>query len=183
MLLPFQGKMPHLEPKAFAFPTAALLGQVELKEYASVWPNVTLRGDVSYIEVGRYSNIQDNACLHVDGGHPCIIGDYVTVGHTAIVHGATVEDDVLIGMGAKVLTGAHIGKGSIIGAGALVRENEVIPPYSLVVGMPGRVIRTDEAMIAKIHNQALKYKMLWTEEYGFLPDAGGESFDPNLGIV
>ena len=112
-----------------------------------------------------------------------ILGDYVTIGHGAIVHASTIEDNVLVGMGAIVLSGCHIGSGSIIAAGAVIKENTVIPPNSLVVGIPARIARTDETQIERIHNQALKYKHLWTVEYGMLPDAGGEEYDKNAKIV
>ena len=155
----------------------------KLKEYASIWQNCALRGDVNKIVVGRYSNVQDNSVLHVDDDKACILGDYVTIGHGAIVHASTIEDNVLVGMGAIVLSGCHVGSGSIIAAGAVVKENTVIPPNSLVVGIPARVVRTDETQIERIHNQALKYKHLWTIEYGMLPDAGGEEYDKNAKIV
>ena len=168
-MLPFHGKYPKLDPKSCVMPGAELAGDVELKEYASIWQNCALRGDVNKIVVGRYSNVQDNSVLHVDDDKACILGDYVTIGHGAIVHASTIEDNVLVGMGAIVLSGCHVGSGSIIAAGAVVKENTVIPPNSLV--------------IERIHNQALKYKHLWTIEYGMLPDAGGEEYDKNAKIV
>lgn len=164
-------------------PGAELAGDVELKEYASIWQNCALRGDVNKIVVGRYSNVQDNSVLHVDDDKACVLGDYVTIGHGAIVHASTIEDNVLVGMGAIVLSGCHIGSGTIIAAGAVLKENTVIPPNSLVVGIPAHVVRTDETQIERIHNQALKYKHLWTVEYGMLPDAGGEEYDKNAKIV
>ena len=167
-MLPFHGKYPKLDPKSCVMPGAELAGDVELKEYASIWQNCALRGDVNKIVVGRYSNVQDNSVLHVDDDKACVLGDYVTIGHGAIVHASTIEDNVLVGMGAIVLSGCHIGSGSIIAAGAVLKENTVIPPNSLVVGIPARVVRTDETQIERIHNQALKYKHLWTVEYGML---------------
>jgi len=106
---------------------------------------------------------------------PCIIGDYVTVGHGACLHGCVIEDHVLIGMSATVLTGAHIGRGSIIAAGALVREGEVIPPNSLVVGVPGKVVR-EQDRLESIHAQAIKYKSEWAIAYGVYPEIGGEVY-------
>lgn len=182
-MLPFQGKYPKLDPKSCVMPGAELAGDVELKEFASVWQNVAIRGDVNKVVIGRYSNVQDNSVLHVDSDKPCILGDYVTVGHGAIVHASVIENDVLIGMGAIVLSGCHVGSGSIIAAGTVVKEGTIIPPNSLVVGLPSRIARTDATMIKKIHNQALKYKELWTVEYGLLPNCGGETFDPNQEIV
>jgi carbonic anhydrase/acetyltransferase-like protein (isoleucine patch superfamily) len=148
---------------------------VKMKEFSSVWPNCTVRGDVNRIEIGRYSNIQDNSCLHVADRYACIVGDYVTVGHCATLHACTIEDHVLIGMSATVLTGAHIGRGSIIAAGAVVKENDVIPPGSLVVGVPGKVVRTQDR-IETIHAQAIKYKCEWAIEYGVYPEIGGEKY-------
>ena len=182
-MLPYHGKYPKLDPKSCLMPGAEITGDVELKEFASLWQNVAARGDVNKIVVGRYSNVQDNSVLHVDDDKPCILGDYVTVGHGAIVHASVVEDNVLIGMGAIILSGCHIGTGSIIAAGAVVLEGTTIPPHSLVVGCPARVIRTDESQVTRIHNQALKYKKLWTEEYGLLPNCGGETYRKGDAIV
>lgn len=183
MLLPFKGKYPVLDQKSHIFDSAVLTGDVELKEFASIWPNCTLRGDVNKIVIGRYTNIQDNSVVHVETPKPCIIGDYVTVGHSAIVHASVIEDNVLIGMGAIVLSGCTIGTGSIIGAGAVVKEGSVIPPYSLVVGIPGKVVRTNKDQIENIHNQAIKYKTLWSDGYGFLPNPGGEVYHEGDKIV
>ena len=182
-MLPYHGKYPKLDPKSCVMPGAELAGDVELKEFASIWQNCALRGDVNKIVVGRYSNVQDNSVLHVDDDEACILGDYVTIGHGAIVHASTIEDNVLVGMGAIVLSGCHIGTGSIIAAGAVEKENTTIPPYSLVVGIPARIVRTDESQVERIHNQALKYKHLWTVEYGMLPDCGGEEYDKSAKIV
>ena len=105
-MLPFHGKYPKLDPKSCVMPGAELAGDVELKEYASIWQNCALRGDVNKIVVGRYSNVQDNSVLHVDDDKACVLGDYVTIGHGAIVHASTIEDNVLVGMGAIVLSGS-----------------------------------------------------------------------------
>ncbi len=133
---------PHLvDPSAWIAASATVLGQVVIGSQASVWFGAVIRGDVEPITIGAQTNIQDLACLHADPGKPCRIGERVTVGHGAIVHGATVEDECLIGIRAVVLNDAVIGKHSIIGAGAIVTEGKVIPPRSLVLGMPGRIIR------------------------------------------
>lgn len=177
MIFKFEAQAPKIDEKAYAFNTATLIGKVELKEYASVWPGVTIRGDVNRIEVGRYSNIQDNSVLHVADNYACIVGDYVTVGHCALLHACTVEDHCLIGMHSTVLDGAVIGHGSIVAAGAVVSKGTIVPPNSLVAGIPAKVIKTlDEKGIAAIHAQALKYKTLWTERYGLLPDNDGERY-------
>jgi len=131
----------QIDPSAFIAPNATLLGQVTIGPEAGVWYGVVIRADLAPITIGRATNIQDNSVLHVDGGKPVVLGDHVTVGHRAIVHGATIESKTLIGMGSIVLNGAVIGSESIIGAGALVTERAVIPPRSLVLGVPGRVVR------------------------------------------
>ena len=130
-----------IDPTAWIADTATVLGEVHLGARSSVWFGAVIRGDVEAIRIGEETNVQDLACLHADVGLPCSLGSRVTMGHQAIVHGATVEDECLIGIGAMVLNGAHIGKHSIIGAGALVPEGKVIPPRSLVLGMPGKIVR------------------------------------------
>ncbi|MDU2064954.1 MAG: gamma carbonic anhydrase family protein [Sporomusaceae bacterium] len=176
MVKDFEGHSPALDKKSFIADGAQIIGAVTMKEFSSVWFNTVVRGDVNRIEIGRYSNVQDNSVVHVTDNFPTLIGDFVTVGHNAILHGCTIEDHCLIGMGAIVLSGAVIGTGSIIAAGALVKEKQVIPPHSLVMGLPGKVIKSTEADWPSIHAQALKYKTLWTERYGLLPDADGERY-------
>ena len=171
----FQGIIPQIDADAFVAPTAVVLGDVRVGKYASIWPGAVARGDMDYISIGEYSNLQDLACLHVADHAPCIIGDYVTIGHGACVHACTVEDHVLIGINATVLTGAHIGRGSIIAAGAVVLEDAVIPPNSLVVGVPGKVKATINR-IDNIHNQAVMYKTEWAIRYGICPNIGGELY-------
>lgn len=178
MLKSYRGTMPQVDAKAYITEGAAVIGQVEMKEYSSVWYNCTVRGDVNRIEIGRYSNIQDNSVLHVADNYACIVGDYVTVGHGAILHACTVEDHCLIGMGATVLDGAVIGRGSIVAAGSVVTKGTIVPPHSLVTGIPGRVRKSlDESEINSIHAQAVKYKTLWTEGYDVLPNSGGERYN------
>ena len=132
---------------------ATVVGHVAIGEKSSVWFGAVVRGDCASVTIGRETNIQDLCCLHGDPGFPCIVGDRVTIGHAAIVHGARVEDECLIGIRAVVLNGAVIGKHSIIGAGALVTEGKIIPPRSLVLGTPGRVVReiTDEDLARLLH--------------------------------
>jgi carbonic anhydrase/acetyltransferase-like protein (isoleucine patch superfamily) len=175
MIKEFEGIYPDLDEKTFIAEGVQVIGAVKMKEFSSIWFNTVVRGDVNHIEIGNYTNVQDNSVVHVADDHPTIIGDYVTIGHNAVIHGCTIEDHCLIGMGAIILNGAVVGKGSIVAAGALVRENQVIPPNSMVVGMPGKVIRTIESL-ESIHAQALKYKTLWTERYGIIPNAGGERY-------
>lgn len=133
---------PTLADDVFVAESADLIGRVTLKEKASIWYNATLRGDINEIIIGSHSNVQDNAVLHLSDDLPCIIGDFVTVGHSAIVHAATVEDGVLVGMGAIILDGSVIGENSVVGAGALVTGNTIVPPNSLVLGSPAKVIRS-----------------------------------------
>ena len=138
----FLSKTPQIHPSAFVANGATVIGDVSLGEESSFWFHAAARGDINRIVVGARSNIQDGAVLHVADDFHCEIGSLVTVGHKAIVHACTVEDEVLIGMGAIVLDGARIGARSIIGAGALVTGGKVIPPGSLVIGSPAKVVRT-----------------------------------------
>ena len=135
----FRSELVH--PSAWIAPGAVVVGDVTLGENSSVWFQAVLRGDTDPIRVGRRTNIQDGCILHADPGFPCQLGDGVTLGHRAIVHGAIVEDDVLIGMGAIVMNGARIGAGSIVGVGAVVTEGTIVPAGSLVLGLPGKVRR------------------------------------------
>ena len=137
--------MPNVHPAAFVHPLAAVLGDVTLGAGASVWPFAVLRGDPDRIVIGAESNVQDGAVVHVDRGVPATLGARVSVGHRAIVHGATVEDDCLVGMAAVLLNGVVVGRGSIVAAGAVVPEGAVIPPGSLVLGVPGVVRRPTRA--------------------------------------
>lgn len=130
----------EMDPTSFVAPGAIVVGEVRLGARASVWFNTVVRGDSDRIEIGADTNVQDNSTVHVDHDCPVIVGDRVTVGHRAIVHGCVVEDDVLVGMGAVILSGARVGAGSLIGASALVRERQVIPPGSLVLGAPAKVV-------------------------------------------
>jgi carbonic anhydrase/acetyltransferase-like protein (isoleucine patch superfamily) len=130
-----------IHPTAYIHPLAYVVGDVTLGARVSVWPFASIRGDSDKITIGDDTNVQDGCIVHVDDNVPCHIGKRVGIGHRAIVHGATIEDDVLIAMGAVLLNGVRIGSGSIIGAGAVVREGFVVPPNSLVLGVPGRIVR------------------------------------------
>ncbi len=152
----FRPELVH--PSAWIAAGAVVVGDVSIGEDSSIWFNAVLRGDTDPIRIGRCTNIQDGCILHADPGFPCTIGDGVTVGHGAIVHGATVENDVLIGMRAVVMNGARIGSGSIIGTGAVVTEGTQIPASSLVLGLPGKVARqTTNEEISRIHSTADRY--------------------------
>ena len=177
MIKEFEGNIPDIDVKSFIAEGGKVIGKVKLNEFGSIWHNAIIRGDVNRIEIGRYTNIQDNSVVHVSDDYPTIIGDYVTVGHGATVHGCIIEDCCLIGINAVILDGAVVGKGSIIGAGAVVKGGQIIPPHSLVLGVPAKVVKNIPDKIKAIHDQALKYKTLWTERYGVLPDAGGERYE------
>ena len=131
----------RIDPSAFVHPLAFVAGNVTIGARVSIWPFVSIRGDSDHISIGDDSNVQDGCVIHVDDGVPCHIGKRVGIGHRAIVHGAEVADDVLIAMGAILLNNVKVGTGSIIGAGALVREGFVVPENSLVLGVPGRIVR------------------------------------------
>ena len=140
-----------IDPTAFIHPEAFVCGDVTLGARASVWPSAVIRADSAPITIGDSSNVQDGVIIHVDPGLPCTIGARVTIGHRAMVHGATVEDDCLIGIGAIVLNRVVVGRGSLVGAGALCSEGMVIPPNSLVLGVPAKVVReVDDKLRARI---------------------------------
>lgn len=139
--MPFRGKKPSIHPSAFVAPGAHIIGDVRVGKNSSVWFGAVLRGDIQSIQVGEITNIQDGCVLHVDRDKPCILKNGIIMGHQATAHACLVEDGVLIGIGARILSGARIGAFSLIGAATLVKENDVIPPLSLVLGVPGRVVR------------------------------------------
>jgi gamma-carbonic anhydrase len=138
----FLGKTPVLGPGVYVVAGAVVLGDVTLGDHSSVWYHAVLRGDINRIEVGHHTNIQDNAVLHLADQWPCRVGNFVTVGHGAILHGCTVGDEVLVGMRATVLDGAVVGEQCLIGAHALITQGTEIPPGSLVLGAPGTVVRS-----------------------------------------
>lgn len=142
-----------IHPSAFIAPGAVVLGEVSLGRNSSIWYNCVVRGDMAPITIGEATNIQDLTMVHVDEGVPCTIGDRVGVGHRAILHGCTVEHDVLVGMGAILLNGVRVGTGSVVGAGAVLLEGMQVPPGSLVVGVPGRVLRSvDNGLTARVRS-------------------------------
>lgn len=141
MVKAFAGKTPVIDEKAFIAENATIIGDVTIGEGSSIWYSAVLRGDMCGITIGKNSNIQDNATVHVGMKDPAVIGNGVTVGHNALVHGATIGDNVLVGMGSVVLDGAVIGENSIIAAGAVVTAKTVIPPNSLAAGVPASVIK------------------------------------------
>lgn len=142
MLKPYKGKWPSLGEGVFIEDSAQIIGDVEIGKDSSVWFNAVVRGDVHHIRIGERTNVQDNSTLHVTKDtYPLIIGNDITIGHNVVLHGCTVKDRCLIGMGAIVLDNAEIGEDSIVGAGALVTEGMKVPPGSLVLGIPAKVVR------------------------------------------
>lgn len=151
-------KQPRLGKGVYIARGAAVLGDVTIGDYSSVWYNAVVRGDINRIVVGHHTNVQDNAVLHLADDFPCIVGNYVTVGHSAIVHACRVGDETLVGMGAVILDGAVIGKQCIIGAKALVTQGMNVPAGSLVLGMPAKVVRP----LTREERAGLKW---WAEKY------------------
>ena len=159
MLRPYKGTFPEVHPSAYIDQSAQVIGDVHIGEESSIWMNAVVRGDVHRIRIGRRSNIQDGTIVHVmNGTHPTTIGDEVTIGHAAIVHGCTLRGRILVGMGAILLNGVDVGEESIVAAGTLLPENAVVPPRSLVMGSPGKVRRqlTDDE-VASILGYADRY--------------------------
>lgn len=166
MIREFLGVWPVVDSSNFVAESAALIGDVRLGREASVWYNVTIRGDVHRIVIGARSNVQDNSVVHVTHGTaPTTIGEDVTIGHGAIVHGCTIHDRVLVGMGAIILDHADIGSDSIVGAGTLVTSRTVVPPRSLILGNPGRAVRslTDDevAMVRSYADNYVRYSRIY----------------------
>lgn len=161
LLISIRGRAPQLHPESWVAPNASLIGQVSLAARASVWYSATLRAEVEPIEIGIDTNIQDGVTVHVDKEFPCRVGAHVSVGHNAVLHGCTIEDDCLIGMGAIVLNGAVVGAGSLVAAGAVIPQGMVVPPRSLVSGVPGRVRRDlSEAEVRNNRHNAAAYRRL-----------------------
>lgn len=166
MIKNLKDKKVKIDEDTFIADSADVLGDVIIGKSSSVWHGAVVRGDISDINIGKYTNIQDNATVHVDTNQPTEIGDYVTIGHNSIVHGCKVGSNSLIGMGAIILNGAVIGENCIIGAGSLITENVIIPPNSLVIGSPGRVKRqTTDEEIETTKDNAIRYEKLWREEH------------------
>ena len=149
-----------IDKSSFIAPTAVLIGDVTIGKHCGVYPHAVIRGDQNSIEIGDGSNVQDCCVIHVNDTFPVKIGKNVSIGHLAMIHGATIEDDCLIGINATVLNGARIGSGSMIGANALVTAGVEIPKNSLVLGVPGKVIKQDEGLLEMIRYNAETYKKL-----------------------
>jgi len=141
MIHHFDGSQPDIHESAYIAPTAVLIGRVSVGAGSSIWFHAVARGDINSITIGQNTNIQDGCLLHVTNQHPLVIGDRVTAGHGAVIHGCRVESDCLVAMGSVVLDGAVVGEGSIVAAGAVVSPGTIVPPGSLVMGVPGKVVR------------------------------------------
>jgi len=158
MIGKFLRKAPHIAKTSFIAPSAQLIGAVRLGEYASIWFNAVARADINRIEIGAYTNIQDSVILHVEDNKGLYIGEYVTVGHGAILHACHIEDCALIGMGAIILNGARIGKGSIVAAGSVVTKDFKAPGYQLIMGVPAKAVR-------KLTEQEKRENIHWAKKY------------------
>jgi len=155
---------PKIHASCYVDPAAVIIGDVEIAEDCSVWPGAVIRADMNSIKIGPGSSVQDNCVIHVSEDNPVIIGKDVSLGHCCMVHGAVIHDDVIIGINSTILNGADIGAGSIIGANAVVKSGMVIPPGSLVLGIPGKIIRSgDEGLLAEIHQTSRNYRRLRDE--------------------
>jgi carbonic anhydrase/acetyltransferase-like protein (isoleucine patch superfamily) len=164
MLRTFRGILPTVDPSAYLDQSAQVIGDVHIGPESSVWMNVVIRGDVNTIRIGARTNVQDGTVVHVQAGtHPTVIGDEVTIGHGAIVHGCTVEDRCLIGMGAILLNGVSVGTESIVAAGSLLPENFQVPPRSLVIGSPAKVRRSlvdaEVGLIRRFADNYVSYRL------------------------
>ncbi|HOX48815.1 MAG TPA: gamma carbonic anhydrase family protein [Spirochaetia bacterium] len=161
MIHGFEGKRPRLHESAFVAWNAEVSGDAELAEGSSVWYGAVIRADIGPVRLGRLSNLQDGAVIHVDEGSPCVLGEGVTVGHRAVLHSCSVGDYALVGMGAIVLDGAEIGSESIVGAGALVTQGKKFPPRSMILGSPAKVVRELKAEeVESLHHHAEEYARL-----------------------
>ena len=165
--LEHRGRRPQLGEAVFVADGACLIGDVAVGEHSSIWFNSVLRGDINRVVIGHHTNIQDLCVCHVADDHACIVGDYVTVGHRAILHGCTVQNEVLIGMGATLMNGVVVGENSIVGAGALLTEGLQVPPGSLVYGAPAKVIsHLGEKERQQIRSWAEKYCQVAAQYFG-----------------
>jgi len=169
MIRAFRGIVPKIAASAYIDSSAQVIGDVEVGERSSIWPSATVRGDVNAIRIGSETNVQDNCCLHVDhDDFPLHLGDRVTIGHSVVLHGCTVEDDSVVGIGAIVLNGARIGKGSVVAAAALVPEGMDVPPGSMVMGVPAKVKRAvseqEKVRFRENAQNYVRYREIYREE-------------------
>lgn len=147
-----------IHPTAKIFPGSQIIGDVKIGQDSSVWYNAVIRGDIESINIGNFSNVQDNCVVHSSREYPLELGDYVSIGHGAVVHGCKLGNNVLVGMNATILNGAEIGENSIVGAGAVVTEDKKFPPKSLIIGLPAKAVRTlSPEQIKSVKDNALRY--------------------------
>lgn len=166
MLKTIKGQTPRIALDTFIAPSADIIGDVVIGAGSSIWYNTVLRADYNQIVIGSHSNVQDGSVLHNDADLPLVIGDYVTIGHNATVHGCTIQNCVLIGMGAVILNGAVIEEGAIVAAGCVVKENMVVPAHSMAVGVPAKVVKQlDPADVVLRKAHAEDYEKLWRKVY------------------
>ncbi len=156
MIIAYKGKTPEIGKNVFIAPTAVVIGDVKIGDNASIWYGVVLRGDMASISIGRDTNIQDNCTVHTDSNFPAVIGERVSVGHNAVIHGCTVEDDALVAIGAVVLNGARVGKGSVVASGSVVREGQQVAPRSLMAGVPAKFKKELTQEEAETYSQPMK---------------------------
>lgn len=171
MIISIGEKIPKIAQTTFIEESARIIGDVSIEDYSSVWFYCVIRGDVNYIKIGSYTNIQDGVIIHVDeGDYPTIIGDYVTVGHRAVIHGCKIKDNCLIGMASVILNGAKINENSILAAGAVVPPHSEFPPESLIMGVPAKVVRKlteqDIDMIRRGADNYCRYMKIYKKFYG-----------------
>ncbi|ACK41379.1 MULTISPECIES: gamma carbonic anhydrase family protein [Dictyoglomus] len=161
MLKSFDENLPQVDREVYISDRAVIIGKVTLKRGVNIWDFAVIRGDLDSIFIDEYTNIQENVVIHVDEGKPVYIGKYVTIGHSAIIHGCKIEDNTLIGMGAIILDGAVIGRNSIIGAGTLIPQGKEIPEGSVVIGVPGKIVRSvrEEEILHIKRNAELYYQL------------------------
>jgi carbonic anhydrase/acetyltransferase-like protein (isoleucine patch superfamily) len=166
MIRALPGKTPRIHPDAYVDESAQVIGEVEIGEGSSVWPLALVRGDQNWVRIGRHTNVQDLCVCHVDPSYPLVIGDHVTLGHRAVVHGCTIRDHSRIGIGAIVLNGAVVEEGAQVGAGALVPPGKVVPAGWLVMGVPARPVRKMSGEeLADIDRNAVEYYELWRQNW------------------
>ncbi|HZK12430.1 MAG TPA: gamma carbonic anhydrase family protein [Atribacterota bacterium] len=161
MILNFEGKKPIVSEKAYIAENATVIGEVIIGEYSSIWYNVVLRGDIAKISIGNNTSVQDGSIVHCDTGVPTIIGNNVTIGHNVLLHACKIGDSSLIGIGAIVLDGAEVGEGTIIGSGAIVTPRTKIPPFTMALGVPAKVVRNlTEEEVENLKKHAMDYVKL-----------------------
>jgi carbonic anhydrase/acetyltransferase-like protein (isoleucine patch superfamily) len=165
MILEYKGKKPKIGKNVFIAPTAAVIGDVEIGDNASVWYSTVLRGDMAPVTVGKNTNIQDNCTVHTDTDKPAVIGDNVTVGHNAVVHGCTVENNCLIGIGSVVLNDAYIKTGSVVASGSVVKEGQQVGPYHLVAGAPASLKKELSEASAEVFGKPVKNYLELAKEH------------------